>query len=157
MTDLTTAWANASPFLKLLNVRQLDRTDGQAHMEVTVEDQHLRSRGIMHGGVGASLLDTTMGAAVSTKTPSGHITVTVQLNVNFIRPAWRGEELQIRAEVLHSGLQTAVARGEIRTSSHILVASGTATFMFVRDPAPDQEILPRQVDRSDRDVADTNS
>lgn len=157
MTDLTLTALNASPFLKLLNVRDLERSDGRAQLAVKIEDQHLRSRGIMHGGVGAALLDTTMGAAASTKTPDRHYTVTVQLNVNFIRPAWRGEELQITAEVLHAGQQTAVTRGEIRTISNTLVASGTATFMFVRDPAPDREILPRHTDRSDRDVADTKS
>ena len=139
-----------SPFLRLLDVRLLHRDDGVAELGVTISDKHLRSRGIMHGGVGASLLDTAMGVAVSTKTPAGQITVTAQLSVNYIRPAWLGEELRITASLSHCGRQTAVARGELRTLDGVLVAMSTGTFLFVRDPVPDQENLPRQSDPTNR-------
>lgn len=141
-----------SPFLKLLDVRLLHRDVGVAEMGVTITDKHLRSRGIMHGGVGASLLDSAMGVAVSTKTPAGHITVTAQLSVNYIRPAWLGEELRITADLSHCGKQTAVARGELRTLDGVLVALSTGTFLFVRDLAPNQENLLRHCDRSQVDA-----
>ena len=144
LTELT------SPFLKLLDVRLLHRDVAVAELGVTITDKHLRSRGIMHGGVGATLLDTAMGVAVSTKTPPGHITVTVQLSVNYIRPAWQGEELRITAALNHCGRQTAVAHAEIRTLDGVLVAMSTGTFLFVLDPDPNQQILPRRSDPPNR-------
>jgi acyl-CoA thioesterase len=138
----------ASPFLAQLGASLAERSDGHARLELTVEDSHLRTRGIAHGGVIASLLDTAMGVAVSTKTPEGCFPVTAQLNVNFIRPAWNGEKLAILGDVRHSGRTTAVAMGEIRTDSGVLVATSSGTFTFVTDPNPKSELLAQKEDPS---------
>jgi acyl-CoA thioesterase len=124
------------PFLELLGVRPVEASRGRAVFELTVEDKHLRTLGLLHGGVTATLLDTALGYAAVTTAPSGHFVVTVQLNANFIRPAWLGERLLASGEVIHSGRQTAVARGEIRTADGELVASGTGTFMYVPQSGP---------------------
>jgi uncharacterized protein (TIGR00369 family) len=123
------------PFLQLLNVRPVGAGAGHAVFEMTVEEFHLRTLGILHGGVTATLLDTAMGYAAVTKAPPDHYVVTVQLNVNFVRPAWEAERLVASGEIEHSGKQTAVARGEIRTDDDTLVALGSATFMYL--PKPD--------------------
>lgn len=138
----------ASPFLAQLGVSLAERADGHARLELIVADSHLRTRGIAHGGVIASLLDTAMGVAVSTKTPEGCFPVTAQLNVNFIRPAWNGEKLEILGDVRHSGRTTAVAMGEIRTDSGVLVATSSGTFSFVPDPDSELELLTRKEDPS---------
>ena len=63
-----------------------------------------------------------------------------------IRPTWSGETLTITGEVQHSGRQTAVTRGEIRTSSGALVAMGTGTFLFVTRPPEGQPLFVQQPD-----------
>lgn len=138
----------ASPFLAQLGIALAERSDGRARLELTVAEPHLRTRGIAHGGVIASLLDTAMGVAVSTKTPAGCFPVTAQLNVNFIRPAWNGEKLEILGDVRHAGRTTAVAMGEIRTESGVLVATSSGTFSFIPDPDPESELLARKEDSS---------
>ncbi|MBC8288978.1 MAG: PaaI family thioesterase [Planctomycetes bacterium] len=140
----------ASPFLRELGVVLAERQVGSVRLELIVAEPHLRTRGIAHGGVIASLLDTAMGVAVSTKVPDGCFPVTAQLNVNFIRPAWDGEKLQIEGKVRHSGRTTAVAQGEIRTDSGVLVATSSGTFSFVPDPDPDSETLTRKEDASEQ-------
>jgi uncharacterized protein (TIGR00369 family) len=130
----------------LLGIRFLDVAPGRVRIELTVEPRHLRDLGIMHGGVLATLLDTVMGTAVSAQAPSGHFVVTVQLNVNFIRPAWQGETLVATGEVTHSGRQTAVARGEVRTSQDVLVGSGSGTFMYIVHTDSGQQRFAREVD-----------
>src|SRR5262249_57706259 len=97
--------------------------------------EDLRTVGILHGGVTATLLDTVLGMASGTTAPEDHYVVTVQLNVNFIRPVWEGESLVATGEVIHFGRQTAVARGEVRTSGGVLAASGSGTFMYLPHPA----------------------
>src|SRR5262249_54016868 len=108
--------------------------DGFSKLELVVGPQHLRSRDILHGGVIASLVDTALGLASATKAPHGLDVVTVQLNINYIRPAWPGETLVAHGSVIHSGRRTAVARGEVATAAGELVASASGTFMFV-DPS----------------------
>lgn len=121
-------------FLDWLEVRSRESGDGHSKLELVVGPQHLRSRDILHGGVIASLLDTALGLAAATKAPAGLDVVTVQLNLNYIRPGWPGESLVAIGTVVHSGRRTAVAQGEVRTSDRSLMAVATGTFMFV-EPA----------------------
>lgn len=134
------------PFLEGLRAEPVSSEKGRATWRLIVAEQHLRTHGILHGGVVATLLDTAMGRAVSTHCRDDQGCVTAQLNVNFIRPTWSGETLTITGEVQHSGRQTAVTRGEIRTSSGALVAMGTGTFLFVTRPPEGQPLFVQQPD-----------
>jgi len=100
-------------------------------VELVVGEPHLRSKGIVHGGLFATLLDTAMGWAAGTTAPPGFDVVTVQLNVNFIRPARPGETLVASGQIQHAGRRTAVARGEVHADGH-LAATGSATFLYVQ-------------------------
>ena len=119
-----------SPFHELLDIHS-SAADGKSRIELFVDHRHLRSLGIAHGGVLATLLDCALGMAASSKAPADHYTVTVQLNCNFIRPAWEGETLIATGAALHVGRQTAVSRGEVHTTAGALVGSGSATCMFL--------------------------
>ena len=122
------------PLLELLEIRPVKAGDGNAVFEMVVDEKHLRTLGIMHGGVTATLLDTALGFAAVSVAPDDHYVVTVQLNINFIRPAWESERLLAAGEIRHSGQRTAVARGDIHTADGTLMASGTATFLFLPNP-----------------------
>jgi len=132
------------PLLELLEIRPVKASHGTATFEMEVDEKHLRTLGLMHGGVTTTLLDTAMGFAAVTTAPEGFFVVTVQLNANFIRPAWESEKLLATGEVQHSGKQTAVVRGEIRTSENVLVASGTGTFLYVPEPDDAHKIEKRE-------------
>jgi uncharacterized protein (TIGR00369 family) len=125
------------PFLELLQMRPGEAAPGHGRLEITVGPRHLRNLGIMHGGVLGALLDSAMGMAAGSLAPEGQFVVTVQLNLNFIRPAWEGETLLATGEICHKGKQTAVARGEVRTTTGALVGNGSATFLYLlhTDPA----------------------
>jgi uncharacterized protein (TIGR00369 family) len=135
-----------SPFLRDLNVELVERGEGTATLAVTICERHLRTRGIAHGGLVSTLLDTAMGIAVRTGAPEGHFAVTAQLNVNFLRPAWEGERLIVTGQVRHRGMQTSVAQGHAKTERGASVAISSGTFMFVRKPADGAERLPKQPD-----------
>jgi uncharacterized protein (TIGR00369 family) len=134
------------PFLDLLHIQPVMVPPGQGRVEVTVRPEHLRNLGILHGGMLAVLMDSAMGMAAGSTAPAGHFVVTVQLNINFIRPAWEGEHLVASGEVRHSGQQTAVARGEVHTARGVLVGSGSGTFMYLRHSDPHLRHLARQDD-----------
>lgn len=135
-----------SSFLAQLGTEIVSQTGRQVVIRQKIDNRHLRSRGIAHGGVIATLLDSAMGIAVSNEVPPNTFPVTAQLDVKFVRPAWDGELLVATGEVCHKGRQTAVARGELRTTDDVLVAVASGTFFYVEDPAPDAELLPRSPD-----------
>lgn len=143
--------AGRMPFLEHLGVRILEVAAGRGRLEVVVRTEHLRDVGILHGGMSATLLDSVMGMSAGSVAPPGHYVVTVQLNMNFIRPAWEGEHLVATGEVTHSGRQTAVARAEIRTADGALVSSGTATFLSVPHEGPSAGAVVRRGEGADPD------
>ena len=119
------------PYLDLLQIRPMSASDGNAVFEMIVDDSHLRTMGLLHGGAAASLLDTAMGFAAVTKSPAEHHVVTVQLSVNFIKPAWKAERLTATADVTHAGGKTAVVHGRIVNDDGNLIATATGTFMYL--------------------------
>lgn len=148
MTDLESRFADhaRSPLLETLDAR-IRLTDGVATTHLKVEERHLRSYNIAHGGVVCTLLDTAMGASAyvahwkRAEALGGEASelVTSQLTIHFLRPAWSGESLVGRGHVVHHGTKTIVMRGEIETEGGELIASGSATFMPVEIPPSAKE------------------
>ena len=97
--------------VELLGIEPLDWGEGRSRLALTVDERHLRNLPILHGGVTATLLDSALGVAASTVAPPDRLTVTAQLNINFIRPAFPGERLLATGEVRHAGRQSVVATG----------------------------------------------
>lgn len=122
------------PLLDHLCIRLLKMGHGEAEFEVTVDDPHLRTLGLLHGGVVATLLDTAMGSAANSVAPPDHHVVTVQLGVNFIRAAEKGDSLVATGHVRHQGRKTIVSAGEVTNAKNDLIAMGTATFMILPVP-----------------------
>ncbi len=129
------------PFLESVGAEQVSSSNGRATWKLVVRDSHLRTHGILHGGMAAVMLDTAMGRAVTTLCAAEQSAVTAQLNVNFVRPARSGDELLATGEVLHCGRQTAVTRGELRTADGTLIATASGTFLFVQTPAAGESLL----------------
>ena len=122
------------PLLETLGIQAISACSGEATIRLVVDDRHLRTLGIVHGGVTATILDTALGYAVTSVAPEGFHAVTSQLNVNFTRPAQAGERLEAVGRVLHRGVRTAVASGEVRSAGGDLVALATGTFHFLALP-----------------------
>ncbi len=131
-------------FLDRLKVKPVTIEKGVAVFEVTVDESHLRTMGIAHGGLVATMLDSCLGCACWTLAPPENHVVTVQLNINYIRPAWLGETLTARADVRHAGQMTAVSRGEIRTAEGALVAAASGTFMYLPIPAGAKPVMEKR-------------
>ena len=115
---------------QLLGIEPVEWGGGRSELALLVDERHLRNMPILHGGVLATLLDSALGVAASSVAPANRLTVTAQLNVNFIRPAFPGERLVAVGEVRHSGRQSVVAFGAVRTEGNKLVATASGTFLF---------------------------
>ena len=103
-----------------------------------VEHRHLNINGVVHGGVYATILDTSMGGAVVSVLGPSETTATTSLYVEFLRAAREGETLTARGEVLRRGRHIAFAEGNLYGADgrRFSQARGTWYIWSQEDAAP---------------------
>jgi uncharacterized protein (TIGR00369 family) len=89
--------------------------------------------GTVHGGIITTLLDSAMGCAVHTTLPAGGMYTTLELKVNFLRPAFAGgATLLAEGTVLNRGTRTALAEATITdATSGKKIAHATSTCLIL--------------------------
>jgi uncharacterized protein (TIGR00369 family) len=98
---------------------------GRSVISIAVEDIHLNGAGTLHGGVYASLIDTSMGLSVLALV--GVRTATIEMNVHFLGAVSEGR-ITCQSKVLHRTRRTATAEAKVRDEDGNLVALGTGAF-----------------------------
>jgi uncharacterized protein (TIGR00369 family) len=92
----------------------------------------LNKAGMVHGGITATLADSTIGSLINQRLPQGYKgAVTVELKVNYLKPGF-GKELISRAKLVHMGSTLATATCEITNEKGKLIAFTTGTFYMIR-------------------------
>ena len=114
-------------FNEYLGVAVDRRENGEAEGHLDLGAHHLNSRGVVHGGVLAALLDATLGAAVVSTIPPEGWCATISLAVQFLEGATEGR-LHATARVLRKGKKVAFAGGDVRDPSGRIVAAAQASF-----------------------------
>ncbi len=130
MQPATLESANAIALLKTLGIRLLEIGDRHASMEVDIDDRHRNYLGGVHGGLIATLADTACFFP-RPLLPSGQAATTINLNVNFLRPAAVGDRLTARSQLLHLGRRTASLAVKVTDRQDRLVAHGTASLLLL--------------------------
>lgn len=101
-----------------------DCDEGTGLVNLSVGPQHLNAHGTVHGGVLATVLDASMGAAV--RTAGGDSPVTVSLTVTYLAPGHEGP-LQARAQVRKRGKRLLIVQAEVLQGDDVL-ADALGTF-----------------------------
>ncbi len=115
-----------------MGLRLLEVEEGRVTCEMRLQSRHINVMDVAFGGTIAALADMSTGLAVVSITPEGFVAPTLEIKVNFVRPAVLAEPL-LRAEgtVLSKGRTTVLAKTEIRDERNRLLAFATATFSLV--------------------------
>ena len=126
--------AGSSPFTRWMGYELVSIDDGSAEIRLPLQEHHFNPGGIAHGGVIASLLDSTIGLALRTKIgEASH--VTVQLDIHYISAA-RAGVLRGIGTAVHSGKRMGYGEARVLNDDDGLVATGAATFLVLDDPGP---------------------
>ena len=115
-------------FISLVGAREPDATDGEATLEIDVAEQHLNAAGTVHGGLLATLVDATMGAAIRS-TVDDEVPATSQLTLTYLRPGAPGR-LVVTARVRKRGENLTVCEADVEQDGTSLVHA-LATFALL--------------------------
>ena len=119
-----------SGFIGLIGASTPDANDGKAQLVVEADDRHLNPAGAVHGGLLATLVDTTMGSAVKSAVDD-EAPATSQLTLTYLRPGKPGR-LEVSARVGKRGDSLTICEADVRQDDKTLVHA-LATFALVGD------------------------
>jgi uncharacterized protein (TIGR00369 family) len=100
---------------------------GRAVMRMDVQARHKQIHGVVHGGVLATLADTTAALAAYSVLRRGRELATIELKINYMLPIADGHAIA-EGRVLRAGRNFIVTECEIRTRKGELAAKALLTF-----------------------------
>ena len=122
------------PHCRLLGMRLDEVRRGNGMMSLGYDERLIgnpRTR-VLHSGVITALLDTLCGLVVMTRIPEGTPLATLDLRIDYLRPATPGETIRATAECYRVTANVAFVRGAAfhRTPDEDTIAHCTGTFML---------------------------
>ena len=134
LDNLRKLFAVGMPMVNALNIRLENVQDSKAEMSMPYEPALIGdpSTGIIHGGPISVLLDSTSGLAVFAHPDIAGATATINLRIDYMRPARPEARIYAEAEVYHVTRKVAFVRGMAWDDSRekpIALATGTFTFL----------------------------
>lgn len=127
------------PHAQSLGMETIHATRGMAIMKLPYDERLVGNpeNGILHGGAVTTLIDTVAGLAAITMPKIPQRVATLDLRIDYLRPATPHQPLFAMAEVYRSTRQIAFLRATAyQDGPQDLVASATGTFMFVGPRPP---------------------
>jgi uncharacterized protein (TIGR00369 family) len=86
--------------------------------------------GAVHGGIIATLLDTTMGTHANSSILPEQATVTVDLQIRYLKVA-NGKELTCKSRIIQKGKNIVVTEGKVLKEDGKVCAIATGSFFII--------------------------
>lgn len=132
MTAMVAGDAPAPPIAELVGFDLIDVGEGHASFGFDPAERHYNPLGTVHGGVGATLLDSAMGCAVHTTLGEGEGYTTLELKVNYVRAITEATgRVVATGSVIHRGGRVATAEARLTDENGRLLAHGTSTCLIM--------------------------
>ena len=124
-------YVHESPFAKHLDMRVADPDDGSSAVKMPINPSHLQQAGRVQGGIVAALADYAFFRAVKPLLKPGEATTTIEIKINFLAPAEKGE-LTATAKIISSGRRVMVGEMEVKDQDGKLIAQGLGTYLVIQ-------------------------
>ena len=122
-------WRSFPPFYGHLGLELESLRDGHGIIRLPRKDEFCNSRGEVHGGIVASLLDIALSQAVRSALSPTTSCATISLNLNYLGPAFGN--LTCRAAVVRSGRRISFAEGEVVDEKGMAVCKAIGTYRII--------------------------
>jgi len=123
------AIAAQSEIVRFMGMRFTDLEPGGCRIELPVRPAFLNGRGVVHGGVVATLADTAIAYSVHGALPPQARTASIELKINFVRPVSEGTLVAL-GRLVNLGRRTAVVEADVLTPAGKLAARCLSTVMI---------------------------
>ena len=128
----STAFRLNIPFITELGIEFISSAEGRATVALNLEQRHLNSWSVAHGGVLMTLLDVAMAVAGRSLDPEAGGGVTVEMKTSFLQPGKAGARLTATGHAFHRSTTMAFCDGEVRDANDRLIAKAMGTFKYHR-------------------------
>ena len=131
------AFVQALPHARALAMDLRAMADGLAVVTMDYDPRFIGdpATGVLHGGAISALMDTASGAAVMSHPAAPAATATLDLRIDYMRPATPGQRITARAECYHVTRSVAFVRvTAMDDDASRPVATGTGAFTLERAP-----------------------
>jgi uncharacterized protein (TIGR00369 family) len=118
------------PFNKLLGIKVSREHNDGVTLSCKVKDELFNSKGVLHGGVAASIADVAVGVAIHHHYKGARAVSTVEMKINYFRPVSEGT-LYARAHLLRVGSTLSVGRVDLTDTKKNLVGVALVTYIFL--------------------------
>ncbi len=117
------------PFAEHISLAILAQGAGRSRCALAIAREHLNPHGVVNGAVLFALADTGMGAALYPTLEEGESCATIEIKINFLRPA-RGGMLVCESALIDRGKTAASLDAKVFLSD-LLVATATGNFAIL--------------------------
>jgi uncharacterized protein (TIGR00369 family) len=121
----------SAPIGKLLGLTLIRNGIGRVTVEFEASERYANPMGTLHGGVLCDIADAAMGVAYRGTLAEGETFTTIELKINFLRPAWKGK-LWAEARIVRSGQTVSLIGCDTFDQQQRLVARASSTCITLR-------------------------
>ena len=117
-------------WMETLGARITEAEPGRVVLELVAGPQHRHGGGVVQGGVITQIADAAMGMSLATLQPDGTWNTTIELKINFIRPAIEGR-LRAVGRVVEMGETLLFSEADVLDEAGRLIARASSTCLPV--------------------------
>jgi uncharacterized protein (TIGR00369 family) len=117
-------------WMETLGARISEAEPGRVVVELIAGPQHRHGGGVVQGGVITQIADAAMGMSLATLQPDGIWNTTIELKINFLRPAIEGR-LRAVGRVIEMRQTLLFSEADVFDERERLVARASSTCMPV--------------------------
>jgi len=141
LRGVSEALVEMPPAAAMLGWQALSLAPGHVRVRYTARPEFTNPHGAIQGGFLAAMLDDVMGPALFTTLGADQFAPTIEMKVNFLRPAHPGP-LIAEGRVVHRTRSLAFLEGTLSTVDEDLIATATATARIVEPPGSKENGVP---------------